>query len=84
MAATVETPTDLRGRDLPASAGELERAHIASDTPVEVRVENDQVSYRSIDSMERIEAECAERSLTGEEFLNSLDRVSALPAERED
>lgn len=83
MAATVDTSTDLRGRDLPASASELERAHIAPDTPVEVQVENDRVIYQSVDSMERIEAERADRRLTGEEFLGSLDRISALPPDRD-
>lgn len=78
MAPTVETPPDLRGRDLPASSGELERAHIAADTPVETWVENDRVIYRSVDTVERVSAEfagpmSAERQ---EEMFARLDAIA--------
>lgn len=83
VAATLETPADLRGRDSPASTSGLEWAHIAADTPVEARIENDRVIYESVDSIERIEAEYTDRELTGEELLTSLDRISALPPGRD-
>lgn len=78
MPATVEPPTDLRGRDLPASSAELGRAHIAADTPVEASVENDRVTYRSIDTIERVNSEFAGPMSAGrqEEMFARLDAIA--------
>lgn len=82
MAATVEKSTDLRGRDLPASAEELVRAHIAADTPVEARIEDDQVIYRSVDTIERVNSEFV-GPMSAERQEEMFARLDALADRRE-
>lgn len=82
MAATVEIPTDLRGRDLPASPAELEQAFIAADTPVEASVENDRMTYRSVDTVERVDSEFA-GPMSAERQEEMFARLDAIADRRE-
>lgn len=78
MAARTKTSAGLKGRNIPAPEGARKRAGITDDTPVSSSASLDGVTFYSIDSVEAVSAEYADRPLTTDEFDAALSRIDAL------